>query len=301
MTFITSALSPGYLKVNSNYIENTPNLRRQYRNAEGKSEIEPDKVQEETAVELDSVSNERPASGNNSRIEKGLSEKDKAVISELEKNEREVIMHESAHISAGGRFASSPKYTHTLGPDGKSYITGGEVSISTPSSSDPKEVIRMMEQVRKAALAPMNPSSQDLNVAAMAANAQAQAATQLAAHQSEWDTEQEPSPSRNNDRTGERIHSGHKGEHSGITSTITFMQEESFDENQDDLGKLAEHKSIHYSSKAAPEDNLYYTRVARNTYLMASSSKGLWTNNNGYEKISLSPALLIAQSFSIAA
>jgi hypothetical protein len=199
-----------------------------------------------------------------------------------------------------------------FGPDGKSYITGGEISINVPPSSDPKETIRNMEQVKAAALAPINPSSQDLNVAAVAANAQAQAAAQLAAQRAEWGME--PQPARNNFDDTDRIpallptikkyrNSVHNEELSSMTSSVELTREESLNKEKvtTDLNRLTEYESPKYYSKIAPEDNLYYTRLARSVYFLSSSPKGLWTINNGFEKTLTSPALIIAQAFSIAA
>ncbi|MDR1979093.1 MAG: hypothetical protein LBQ42_10220 [Synergistaceae bacterium] len=97
----------------------------------------------------------------------------------LKQIEQEVIAHEAAHQAAGGRFAGAVSYSYTQGPDGKRYITGGEVPINVPASSDPEQTLRDMEQVQRAALAPGNPSGQDRSVAAAAAAVAAQARQQL--------------------------------------------------------------------------------------------------------------------------
>jgi hypothetical protein len=303
---ITSTLSPGYLQVNPNYIKSASKLRKQNESAFEKPEIESKEKPEETVIKLENVSSGKFT------VDKELSERDKAIIAELEKMEREVISHEIAHMSTGGGFTGSPKYTRVFGPDGKSYISGGEISISVPSSSDPKETIRNMEQVKAAALAPIDPSSQDLNVAAVAANAESQAAAQLAAQHAEWGVE--PQPARNNFDDTDRVpaqlpaikkyqNSVHNEETSGVISSINLTREESIniEKSSTDLNRLTEHESSKYYSKVAPEDNLYYTRLARSVYFLSSSPKGLWTINNGFEKTLSSPALIIAQAFSIAA
>ncbi|MDR0934045.1 MAG: hypothetical protein LBM56_03000 [Burkholderiaceae bacterium] len=104
-----------------------------------------------------------------------------AEIAQLKQIEQEVIAHEAAHKAVGGRYASAASYSYTTGPDGQKYITGGEVSISTPATSDPEEVLRMAELVRRAALAPANPSSQDISVAARAAQKAVTARADIAA------------------------------------------------------------------------------------------------------------------------
>ena len=111
--------------------------------------------------------------------DKGAPEKD-AVVRELRNTEREVIAHEAAHQAAAGRFGGPVSYTRTTGPDGKSYITGGEVPIHFVAGSTPEETLRNMEQVQKAALAPGDPSAQDIRVAAQAAAKAAQARHDIA-------------------------------------------------------------------------------------------------------------------------
>lgn len=90
----------------------------------------------------------------------------KALLRELQQTEQNVRAHEQAHMAAGGAVAGSATFTYTEGPDGKRYITGGEVPISTPPASSTEQTIAILEQVKRAALAPADPSPQDLRVAA---------------------------------------------------------------------------------------------------------------------------------------
>jgi hypothetical protein len=97
-------------------------------------------------------------------------------IRELQLRDREVRAHEAAHAAAGGTYAGSPSYTFERGPDGHSYAVGGSVSIDTsPVKGDPRATLQKAEQVRVAALAPAQPSAQDMKIAqkaqAMAAKA----------------------------------------------------------------------------------------------------------------------------------
>lgn len=102
-------------------------------------------------------------------------------ISELASRDREVRAHEQAHASVGGAYAGAPTYTFKRGPDGKSYAVGGEVGIDTsPIPNDPEATLRKMELVQRAALAPAEPSAQDLRVAAEAAAQATQARAELA-------------------------------------------------------------------------------------------------------------------------
>lgn len=108
-----------------------------------------------------------------------LSAEAKQEISKLKATELKVKAHEQAHQSVGGQFAGGISYDTQKGPDGQQYITGGEVPISMPKTDDPEETIQAMEQVRRAALAPANPSSQDMQVAAKASQQMMEAQAEL--------------------------------------------------------------------------------------------------------------------------
>jgi hypothetical protein len=86
-------------------------------------------------------------------------------ITELKQRDAEVRAHEQAHASLGGQYASTPQYEYERGPDGSRYAVGGEVSIDISKASTPQETIRKAQQVKAAALAPAEPSAQDLRVA----------------------------------------------------------------------------------------------------------------------------------------
>ncbi|PKL80054.1 MAG: hypothetical protein CVV25_05605 [Ignavibacteriae bacterium HGW-Ignavibacteriae-4] len=110
-----------------------------------------------------------------------LSESDKKRVQELKKIDREVRTHEQAHLAASGGLArGGASFTYTKGPDGKKYASGGEVSIEiSPVEGKPEETIRRMQQVRRAATAPADPSSQDRSVAAKATREEAKARAEL--------------------------------------------------------------------------------------------------------------------------
>lgn len=102
-----------------------------------------------------------------------------AQILALKAIEEKVKAHEAAHKSAGGTITGPVSYSYTRGPDGKNYITGGEVPISVSPGKTPQETISRMQQVIRAALAPADPSPQDRAVAAQAATQQQEARQQL--------------------------------------------------------------------------------------------------------------------------
>lgn len=101
-------------------------------------------------------------------------------IQELAVRDREVRNHERAHAAVGGLYASSPRYTFERGPDGINYAVAGEVSISSGAiSGDPEATIQKAQIVRRAALAPTEPSAQDRSVAAQAVQLESQARVEL--------------------------------------------------------------------------------------------------------------------------
>jgi hypothetical protein len=106
-------------------------------------------------------------------------------VTELKQRDIEVRAHEHAHASIGGQYAGTPQYEYTRGPDGQQYAVGGEVSIDVSKASTPEETIRKAQQVKAAALAPAQPSAQDLRVATEATQIALEARTQIANEKAE--------------------------------------------------------------------------------------------------------------------
>ena len=110
-----------------------------------------------------------------------LAPEDEAQVRKLREQDAEVRRHEQAHKASAGQFASGgPTFTFETGPDGRRYAVSGEVQIDTSEvKGDPQATIRKMQQVRRAALAPGNPSSQDRAVAAQASQTERQARAEV--------------------------------------------------------------------------------------------------------------------------
>lgn len=125
------------------------------------------------------------STGGNAVQGDGLTEEERDQISELKARDREVRTHEAAHMMAGGQHASGPTYTYQAGPDGQRYAIGGEVQIDTSPEKDPEATIAKMEIVKRAALAPAEPSAQDVKVAQMAEQQRAQAQAELSRRKTE--------------------------------------------------------------------------------------------------------------------
>jgi hypothetical protein len=110
-----------------------------------------------------------------------MRQQEAAMLQELRARDREVRAHEAAHLAAGRPYiVSGPTYTYQQGPDGRSYAIGGEVQLDTSEEQAPKDTLDKAETVRRAALAPAEPSPQDLRVASVASDMAARARLDIA-------------------------------------------------------------------------------------------------------------------------
>jgi hypothetical protein len=102
-------------------------------------------------------------------------------VTKLQDRDREVRAHEQAHKTAAGRYAQGgPQYEYTTGPDGKQYAVGGSVAIDTSKvPDDPAATIQKAQAIKRAALAPAQPSSEDHRIAAKASRMEAEARSEL--------------------------------------------------------------------------------------------------------------------------
>lgn len=107
-------------------------------------------------------------------------EQDRAELIELAARDREVRAHEQAHVAVGGQYAGGARYQYQRGPDGVNYAVSGEVSIDVSKAATPEATIAKAQTVRRAALAPAEPSPQDLRVAAQATLLETRASKELA-------------------------------------------------------------------------------------------------------------------------
>jgi hypothetical protein len=109
-----------------------------------------------------------------------LTDAEKQQVEELKRIDREVRAHERAHQAAGGGLVrGGASLSYTTGPDGKQYAVAGEVKIEMSPESEPAATIRKMQQVKRAALAPSDPSAQDRSVAQRASQIEAEARREL--------------------------------------------------------------------------------------------------------------------------
>ena len=120
------------------------------------------------------------AKGGATAVSPAPSPEEQKVIAELKARDREVRRHEAAHARTGGEFAGTPSYEYTRGPDGRAYAVGGTTPIDVdPVAGNPEATIDKMQTVKRAALAPAEPSAQDRAVAARAEAEEAKARGEL--------------------------------------------------------------------------------------------------------------------------
>jgi len=121
-------------------------------------------------------------------------------LEKLKQRDREVHTHEQAHKNTAGPYArGGAQFDYQQGPDGKRYAVGGHVNIDTsPVRGDPQATIQKMQVVRRAALAPADPSSQDRQVAAQASQTIAQAQQELRQQRTEPGSPGSSDPPENN-------------------------------------------------------------------------------------------------------
>ncbi len=121
------------------------------------------------------------AGSTTSAVNAELSSQEQEQVAKLKAREREVQAHEQAHKSVGGARAGAIHYEYQTGPDGNRYAVGGSVPIDvSPVQGDPEATLTKMDQVARAATAPAQPSSADMNIATKAAANAARARAELA-------------------------------------------------------------------------------------------------------------------------
>ncbi len=149
---------------------------------------------------------EKQPSGEESLGRQELTEEEQKQVEELKERDRAVRRHEQAHkAAAGGHARGGPSFEYETGPDGQQYAVGGEVQIDpAPVEGNPTATIAKMQQLRRAALAPSDPSSQDRAVAAQAARAEREARQELSKQKSGEDakTGEAGQPPRGSAMTG---------------------------------------------------------------------------------------------------
>jgi len=108
--------------------------------------------------------------------DKKLTKEEKEKVKELKARDTEVKTHEQAHVNAG---ASNAQYEYEVGPDGARYAVGGNAQIDTAKAENPQATLSKAQKIKRAALAPANPSGQDRKVAAKAETMETEARNEI--------------------------------------------------------------------------------------------------------------------------
>ena len=82
------------------------------------------------------------------------------VLEKFKRTDAEIRSHEQIHASIGHTTAPI-SYTYQQGPDGKMYAVGGSVRLDTSMPEDPKAAAFKLDQIQRAASAPMDSSAAD--------------------------------------------------------------------------------------------------------------------------------------------
>lgn len=132
-----------------------------------------------TTTDADQAKMKRAQAQAGATLRATLTPDQQRVVAQLQNRDAEVRAHEAAHQAVGGALAGGASFSYQTGPDGRRYAIGGEVPVNLSSGRTPQETIQRMQQVKAAALAPANPSSADLAIAAAASQMAAQAQTEM--------------------------------------------------------------------------------------------------------------------------
>lgn len=113
-------------------------------------------------------------------------------LQQLKQRDREVRIHEAAHVAAGsGLVRGGAHFSFERGPDGAQYAVAGSVKIDTSGvAGNPEATLQKATQIQAAALAPAHPSSQDRAIAAKAAQMAVKARAEIVQQRIEETAEQ---------------------------------------------------------------------------------------------------------------
>ncbi len=129
---------------------------------------------------------EKAAGSPNTGSDEELSSGEAAELRELKQRDAQVRAHENAHLRTLGPYRTGgASFQFETGADGRRYAISGEVPVDVSAERTPEETIRKAQTVRRAALAPADPSSADRGVAADAAKLEREARAEIAREKQE--------------------------------------------------------------------------------------------------------------------
>ena len=153
-----------------------------------------------------------------------LSLEEQRIVTELQAADTNVRAHEAAHMAAGGGLTSPASYTYERGPDNKMYAVAGEVGISTGEGNTPQESLNKAQTIRRAALAPADPSPQDLKVAAQAASMEMSARAQIMQEKMAQNSQNQNNSGDGSTENSTRNSAENSAENSNVNSTENYAE-----------------------------------------------------------------------------
>ncbi|QDQ01159.1 hypothetical protein FOH38_12240 [Lysinibacillus fusiformis] len=97
--------------------------------------------------------------------EKEVTLQQRAMISDLQQTEKNVRAHEQVYKAVSGDKAGAFSYTQSIESENELNSSDEEVALTADAGVVPYDTLLILEQVKRAALAPVAPSTQDLRVA----------------------------------------------------------------------------------------------------------------------------------------
>ena len=191
-----------------------------------------------------------------------LSLEEQRIVSELQAADTNVRAHEAAHMAAGGGLTSPASYTYERGPDNKMYAVAGEVGISTGEGNTPQESLNKAQTIRRAALAPADPSPQDLKVAAQAASMEMSARAQIM-------QEKMSQNSQNTNNSNETI-----AGNSNVNSTVNSAENSARNSTGNSTGNSTENSNVNSTENSNTNSTENSKENSRIPSINHSSSTG---------------------------
>ncbi|MFO1188727.1 MAG: putative metalloprotease CJM1_0395 family protein [Alphaproteobacteria bacterium] len=95
-----------------------------------------------------------------------LADCERRITQRLESRDRDVRTHELAHFHAGQPYSRAPEYFFVTGPTGRQFAVGGVTAMdSALDPGHPNAALAKLRILRRAALAPAEPSPRDREAA----------------------------------------------------------------------------------------------------------------------------------------
>ena len=178
-----------------------------------------------------------------------LSQEEQRIVTELQAADTNVRAHEAAHMAAGGGLTSPASYTYERGPDNKMYAVAGEVGISTGEGNTPQESLNKAQTIRRAALAPADPSPQDLKVAAQAASMEMSARVEILQEKMAQNSQ---NSNNSNETSGDAVNSAENSAvNSAENSNVNSVENSTENSTRNSVGNSVGNSNVNSAENSA--------------------------------------------------